>query len=127
VSRTSAIQTPVSRTSANPTSRSRTASNRASRQRSRQQRSVSQRGAAPALKNILSQLGGLSSASPWRKQRDKRGAARKPKALRIEGLERREMLDGNQGDIDLVYAGAPESRIGPAIYDDCALSRNLGR
>lgn len=74
------------------------------------------RGAAPALKNILSQLTGLASASPWHKQRDKRGAARKPKALRIEGLERREMLTV-QGDIDVTFADPKfGSRIGPALF-----------
>ncbi|MBX9787269.1 MAG: hypothetical protein K2Y37_00005, partial [Pirellulales bacterium] len=75
------------------------------------------RSGAPALKNILSQLGGLAGGTPWHKRRAKHGLARRPKSLRMEGLERREMLDGEQVDISLDYADSQfGGRIGPAYY-----------
>ena len=74
------------------------------------------RSTAPALKNILSQLGGLAADAPWHKRRATLGAARRPKLLRMEGLERRELLTGTP-DVGINYQEGAIAWIGgPAFY-----------
>jgi len=66
---------------------------------------------------MLSRIAGIVSAMPWHKRHSAPRAGKRSRPLQMEGLERREVLDGETGDIDIFYHDSPfSSRIGPALY-----------